>query len=688
MRWALVLVGLGFALAQTLTVPPEGRVGEPFEIRGADFPAGKYSLELTAPSGLEKLELDVATGPFVQSYTPQTAGDYLINIRVGNQTLSARTKAVQAQPAQPEPSPTPTPKPPAKAEVIPPQLTPEGLTIGSWKLPLVGTWTSPKTLGQRTYIASGPLVLEVDLTKPAVVNQYFPPAEVRSIETDPEVTLLLEDNRRLALNALAGRPYEGKWESLRVIGDYFKTLGAKKAVNLDQSPLSGRPYWYYFARDVGSITPADLEAVGYDLLQRGHRPELAWGEGVAQWINPWLNQIRSSHAEGIEKSLVWSNFFLKYMPQAPGAKAILWEQIGWFEAQSRADLGQRYREAMREIATWQNPLGSSTLASITWVLLGLYALLFIYFILIYLPAQLRGLQGAGGWLLGWFTHPPLRLRHSSLAYTTFGERFLLLMLFLLTLVAFLGWGFGRWTENLVAQDSLSRGTLRSYAAQETLRGLANSAPMRGLLAYSLAKENPTEAQRLYAEAPPWAYVLLGRGTPEALGQAYRQAPGLASAREAVGLSGDLWTTVYKDSGVPREGVPTPRVIAASLGLSGLQALSSDFFATWRDLPIWPNAIWTWGIATLVLLLMLYHLICFFVPRPRPASEDLAWRRAVQLFVPGSPWFAQGWGVLLLLALVDGVWLWYRGNASGIWLAGAALLIHLVLWFLALQRRTG
>jgi len=672
----LLLALLGYALAQTLVAPPNGRVGEPFEIRGSEFPAGKYSLEVEGPAGVEKINLEPVGGSFLQNYTPQKDGTYSLRVRVGEKTLQARTQVGVSTPTQPSAPPPPTS--PAS-----PQLVADGLQIGSWKLPLKGQWTQPRMVGRRAYIASGPLVLEIDLVKPAVVGQYYPPLEVRAIETDPEVTLLLEDNRRLSLSALKGRPYEGKWESLKTIQDYFETLDSAKASDKDQSPLADRPYWYYFTKDPSTITPADLQAIGYDLFQRGHRPELAWGSGVMQWIQPWLLQIRSSRAEGIDSSLVWSEFFLKYLPQVPGAKTMLGEQAGWFEAQGRSDLAQRYREGLRQLAAWQNPLGSSSLMVITWVLLGLYGLLWVYFFLIYLPAQLRGL-GRVGWLLGWFTQPMLRLRHSSLAYTSLGERLWMLMLFLLSVLALLGWGLGRRAEAIIWQDALSRGTLRSYAAQETLRNLTNSAPIRGLLAYSLAKENPEEARRLYTEAPAWAYVLIGRGTPGAIGQAYTRAPEFAAAREALGLSGDLWTSVYKEAQVVREGVPTPRVIAASVGFSGLQALTTNFPEIWPGLPIWPRPAWAWGVGILLLLATLYQVV-FLVPRPRGAAENLAWRRGVQFFVPGSPWFSQGWGITLLLAFVGGVWLWRTGIGGGLWLGVLALLTHWLLWFMSRQR---
>ncbi|GAO74798.1 putative uncharacterized protein [Meiothermus ruber H328] len=668
------------ALAQSLTVPPEAQVGQPLEIRGADFPPGRYVLKIASENTSTELDLEAPEGSLAATWTPPATGEYRISIQIGERTLEART-TVRAAPSPPATQSTP----PAQTEPGPPTLAPDGLVVGSWKLPLKGSWIGPKVVGQRAFIARGPLVLEIDLQTPRVVAQHYPPGEVRALEADSELTVLLEDGRRLGLGAFAGRPYEGRWESLAVIREYRDTLAAANASGLDQSPESNRPYWYYFSLDASSLHPADLEAVGRDLLQRGHRPELAWGEGVMRWLEPWLMQIRVARRQGLEQSLLWSDFFLKYLPQLPGAKAMLWEQVGWLEAQGRPDLGQRYRAALRQVAGWQTPLTSANLSLATWVLLGLYGLMLLCLTLMYLPAQLRGVRPSGGWLLGWLRHPLLRLRHSVLAYTTLGERAVLLLLFLLAASALLAWGVMARSEALLAQDSLMRGTLRSSAAAEALRSFANTAPLRGLLAYALAKENPSESQRLYQEAPPWTYVLVGRGTPEALAQAYQRAPTSAAVREALGLGGDFWTAVYHQAGVAREAVPTPRIIAAAVGLSNLQALASDFPATWRNLPIWPSPLWAWTAAALILLFAAYHLLCFFLPKPQSAAPSPAWRRAVQFFFPGSPTYSQGWGLLVLLAFGGGLWLWRLGNDGGVVLAGVALGLHLLLWALLVFR---
>jgi len=678
MRWIAGVLLLGMALAQSLTVSPEARVGQALAIRGADFPPGRYTLKIASETTTAEVDLETLSGNLATSWTPPAEGVYTFSIQVGERTIQAQTR-VRSAPAPPVSAA------PNRPETAQPTLTPEGLVLGNWKLPLKGEWLGPKILGQRAFIARGPLVLEIDLQAPKVVAQHYPPGEVRALESDAELTVLLEDGQRLGLGAFAGKPYEGRWESLAVIREYLDMISAAGASALDQSPSTNRPYWYYFSLRATSIGPGDLEAIGRDLLQRGHRPELAWGPGVMRWLDPWLVQVRAARQQGLEQSLLWSDFFLKYLPQVPGAEAVLWEQVGWLEAQGRPDLGQRYREALRQIASWKPPFTSTSMASVTWALLGLYGLILLYLTLMYLPAQLRGLRPSGGWLAGWVRHPLLRLRHSVLAYTTIGERTILLFLFLLAAFALLGWGLMARSEAILAQDSLTRGTLRSSAAQEALRSFANTAPLRGLLAYAQARDNPGEAQRLYQEAPPWTYVLLGRGTPEALARAYQRSPSSAAAREALGLGGDFWTSVYREAGVVREAVPTPRIIAAAIGLSGLQGLGSDFLATWRDLPIWPSLLWAWIIAVAILLLTLYHLLCFFLPKPQSVADNPVWRRAVQLFFPGSPTYSQGWGLMVLLAFAGGIWLRGQGNGWGLVLAGAALGLHILLWVLLVYR---
>jgi hypothetical protein len=551
-----------------------------------------------------------------------------------------------------------------------PPLTPRavlgenGLTVGKWNLPLKGSWLPLRIAGNKAFTARSSVVVEVDLVRPGATYR-FAPAEVRAIEIDSEPVVVLESGQRLALSAFAGRAYEGNWDTLSVMQDL--------------PVLENAPYWYYFAR-APQLGAGSLEAIGKDLLQRGHRPELPWGTGVLQWLKPWLDRVYTARREGLSQSLQYSEFFLRYMPLVPGAQAMFTNQASWLEAQGRPDLAQRYREGLRQIAAWQNPVGPSTMAALAWGSLALYVLIMLYLVLIYLPVQIKGLKGLGGWLFGWFSHPLLRIRHGIMAYTTLGERLLLLGLFLLTAGSWLAWGFVLRADKLINQEGLARGTLRSNIAQEALRAFPNSPSMQGLLAYALAKENPEEAKRLLDKALPWTYVLVNRNTPESLAQALRQAPESVPVRQALGIGSDLWTPMYQAVGLPREGVPTPRVIAAAVGISGVEGWN----LAWRDLPVWPSVLWAWIAAAVMGVLAIYHVFYLLVPRP-VQDNNLSWREGVQLFFPGSPWYSQGWGVLLLMAFVAAIWWWQEGSLWGIWGAAAIVVLHLSLWFVALSK---
>jgi len=674
--WILLLIGP--ALGQSLNLPPEGRVGQALEIAGQGFPAGSYVLEVQTPSGTQRINLQAPRGEFKTSLTPTAPGQYRFRVGVEGRTLEAQAQ-IRAAPTQPNPP-----------ELAPPVLEADGLAVGNWKLPLKGQWSQPKVIGTRAFIYQGPLVLEIDLTRPAVVAHYYPPAEVQVLEVAPVPAVQLANGLRLPLAQLGRRPYEGSWDSLAVIRDYRDHLKAQGAQALDPALNGPRPYWAYLATDPAEITPADLEATGQDLLSRGHRPELRWGgPGLMRWLAPWAAQVSTARRQGVTASLAWSDFFLRYMPQFPGSRLLFAEQADWLEAQGRADLAERYRAALRQLGAWSAPFTAETAKAWAWGAVLLYALLAIYLVLVYLPNQTRDLRGQGGWLLSWFRNPLLRLRHTVLAYASFGERVLFALLFVLAGGSLLLAGLVSRVEQIYAQDALSRGTLRSLAAQEALRAISTgSTPaVDALLGYSLKADNPERARRLLENAPPWAFVLVNRGAPQDLERAYRIAPGYTPAREALGLGGDLWSSAYREAGVPREGVPTPRLVWTALLQSSAQALKRDFLRTWTALPLWDREWVAWVSAVVFLLVLLYHVLSFLIPRPREATAFPRWKRGVQLIFPGSPWYGHGWGVLILVGVALGGWTWYQGDVRGMYGLIAAAVIHLLAWALRYGRRS-
>lgn len=671
-------------------MPAEGRVGQALELSGQQFPAGNYTLEVQTPGGAQQINVQAPQGEFKTSFTPTAPGQYRVRVSVQGRTLEAQTQ-VQAVPTQNLPQQNPSgPAQPNPPEVMPPVLEADGLAVGGWKLPLKGQWSQPKVSGTRAFIYQGPLVLEIDLTRPAVVAHYYPPAEVRVLETDPEPAVQLANGLRLPLTQLGGRPYEGSWDSLAVIRDYRDHLKAQGAQALDPALNGPRPYWAYFATAPEEITPADLEATGKDLLARGHRPELRWGgAGLMRWLTPWAAQVSTVRRQGLEASLAWSDFFLKYMPQFPGSRLLFAEQADWLEAQGRPDLAERYRAVLQQLGAWSVPFAAVTAKAWAWLAVLLYAILAVYLTLVYLPNQTRDLRSQGGWLLSWLRNPLLRLRYTVLAYASFGERLLFALLFVLAGGSLLLAGLASRVEQIYVQDAFSRGTLRSQAAQEALRAISTSSTpaVDALLGYSLKTDNPEQARRLLESAPPWAFVLVNRGDPQDLERAYRIAPGYAPAREALGLGGDLWSSTYREAGVPREGVPNPRLIWTALLQSSVQALQRDFLRTWTALPFWDREWVAWVSAVLLLLILLYHVLSFLIPRPRDALAQRGWKRWVQLIFPGSPWYGHGWGVLVLVAVVIGAWVWYEGDARGMYGLIAAGVIHLLSWALRYGRRS-
>lgn len=672
MRWLGWVVVVGSALGQTLSVPAEGKLEQSLEIRGEKLPPGDYRLELTPPSkSAQSFAVQAPQGKFSQPYVPTQVGEYRIRLNLSGKTLQAVFNI---------------PEPPVDTT---PTLQEDGLSIGKWKLPLTGSWLPPRLVGQRIYLAQdqGLLILEIDPDRPAVVYRHFAPAEIQDLESDPVLGVRLINERRVALLDLPTRPYEGRWESLSSIASYVRHLRETKATALDQSPLT-MPYWAALTLDPTQISALELGEIGKDLMRRGHRPELAWASGATRAFEPWLNQIAAARQRGLETSQAWSDFFLQYMPLFPGATKVLSEQAQWFEAQGRPDLAARYRQGLGELDTWQMPWTQNRIGKLALLLAGLYLLMLVYLWFCYLPAQQNNLRSSGGYVLGWLRNPLLRLRHNTLAYTSLSERTLLTLLFLAAVVAALAWVLVGKSEQMAAQEAFSRGTLRSYAAQEALRALPGNASSRGLLAYAVAQDSPLDSEHLLSQASPWAYALVNQGTPEALSKALAQSPNYAPAREALGLGGDWWSPVYLGAGVKREGVPTPRLFGLALLRTTLAELGQDFPQSWLRLPLWTASWQAWLALIGLVLLVLYQLMCFVLPRPKGADQFASWRRGVQLFFPGSPWFNYGWGIALLAALIIGIYLWRTQDPRGLYMAVVVLVMHLVLWGVLLKRSQG
>lgn len=335
------------------------------------------------------------------------------------------------------------------------------------------------------------------------------------------------------------------------------------------------------------------------------------------------------------------------------------------EAQGEVATALRLREALALSAPWRPPdLGF--LAPAFFVLGTAYLALFLYLFLFYLPAQLKDLRPIGGYLGGFFRHPLLRLRHLHLAYAGLGERLLALLLFLATLAALLLYGLDAKARAALWAPPLDQGTLFTPAAQEWARSLPPTPGAKALQGYTLLRDNPTQARALLREGAPLPFALALLGEKE-LVLAYEKAPWSGPVRSLLGLGADPWG--------PREPAPTLRTLYTLLLRAEARRLAEDPWRGFSQLPLpLPEGYRAWAFAAL-LLLALYHLLTFFLPR-RQGQPSPAYALFLRLLLPGSLGLGGGLGVVLLLLAAYGLWALLQGS-SYLYLA-AAYGLHLLL----------
>ncbi|WP_457638243.1 hypothetical protein, partial [Oceanithermus sp.] len=528
------------------------------------------------------------------------------------------------------------------------------------------------------YLAArgAPLVLGFSLKGSASPVAYYPVKPVAGLLAGPVV--VYADGSQERLNGLARDvPYLGEYASL----DFLKTLNAFWKQNYGQrlpaEPDGYLPYWVYWAFDPASLTAADLEAWGRDLLRRGHRPELAWGDEARYWVAPWQAEARKE----VDGRLTWA--LLEYAPLHPGSREFFKQRAASFENAGKRLQALKLRAALAQTAAFRPVVSASGARNVFWALVLAYVALVVVLYVRYLPSQ-RGLLADWGGLLGsWSRNPLRRMRHLLLAYATWGERLLALLIFVAALVSLLLWSFAISFEKAAEQPLLSRATL--YGTQ-TLAGWPKSPGLEALRAYQLANSEPDRARQLLeANKVPLAFAQLLdyrlTGNEAGLLKAYEIESAYVPVQEVLGLGADAWSQVYAKAGVDRRGVPRMRDLCRVYFWGALLNLTSNPAAAFRALGI-NDAVWAYAALVLLALWTLLHLWVLLLPRPRGVERSHGWlAHLVELLVPGSNSFGKGWGVVLLFLAAYGAVFVYSGRVvTGGALLAAAYLVHVFLWY--------
>lgn len=616
------------ALGQSLLLPDTARVGEPLFLEGRDLPQGRFPLEVLGPQGSTALEVEPKDGAFRLPFTPEAPGEYRVRLALPSRALEGRFTALA--PAQPK-------------------LVEGGLELPWGRLPLPeGPWVGPLVEGERAFVAQGLLVVEASL-KGEEVRFHFAPARVVALRPGPEAVLLGDWVLPIPFPPL---PFAGQEEDLRSLKPLLEAL----------KPPKPWPYFAYWTLPPEALSPEDLEAYGEDLRSRGHRPELFFGQ---EGVRRMAEAARDLGAKDPEASWRLTEALLRYTPLFPGSLEFFRQRAEALEAQGQPARALRLREAVKYLQAWAPP-DLSPLSQGVYALGLAYLALLAYLFFYYLPAQLQDLKAVGGFLGGYLRHPLLRLRHLSLAYASLGERALALALLLLLGGAGLLYGLDQKARAALTLPPLDRGTLRTPEALAWLREQPPLPEVRALLGYALLPENPKEAKGLLeGTSLPFALALWEKDLP----QAYQKAPFDGPIRSALGLGEDPWGR--------REPGPSLRVLYATLLRVELFRLGEDLLKEVRRLPLpLEEGARPWA-ALGFFLLLLYHLLAFFLPR-RKKDPPQAWALAVRLLVPGSLGFSGGLGLLLLLLAAFGLLGLLEGRGPGLLLLAYALhLLFLV-----------
>jgi len=460
-------------------------------------------------------------------------------------------------------------------------------------------------------------VLEVDRVQGTIVRHY-PPNRVKALLAGPE--LVLTDGRRLGLDAFRSLPFEAPWSDLKLLREVEEALG----------PYSGyRPYWSLWAAQ--RTDEEALRAMGRDLLMRGHRVELAWGEDY-----PFDYLVRAATAareQGIEESLALTRFLFDYVPLFPGSEAFFQEAADWFWAQGQRAEAERLRAGVGYVSHYRR-----------YGLENLFAALLVFFAIAYLALLLKALF-AGGRPLG--------------ARLPFAERLLLVVLLFALAAGSVGYLLSRQVTAELDRG-FSRASLKTLAAKEAVARLPEG-PERDALLHGKGADVPSAALRLLAGRPA-AALAWDRDSGAVL--------------EALELGGDPWSAVYAGAGVSRPPVPSDRELELMLARArGREFLNRPFAALSEALS---SPLLVGLAAFLAAVLLLVHLLALF--RGAPGRPGI-FVRLLELLVPGLVGFGAGVGLFLLGAALYGAWRLLLGDAQGAFWLGGAYLINLV-WLAA------
>ncbi|WP_308424846.1 hypothetical protein [Deinococcus aerophilus] len=418
-----------------------------------------------------------------------------------------------------------------------------------------------------------------------------------------------------------------------------------------------------------------LDRARRDAAARGLDPDVPVSrEALFAYGNPsgylgtLLDQNRLARAEA------WMAYLRDLHPRFEGGPALYARYARILDTQGRAGEAEEWRQFARSLraGTLYN-LGEDGLTRVRGAarLATLALVLTLAAALLTLGARAWRIQGEttrplGGRWRSWLHRPLARARHVTVAYASFSERLLLLLLVAGLLTAVGGWQWANLAGAALRAPALNSGTYgggwgNAGLGDLDLRPGPDSALLSGLAA-QLDGEDAL-ARQLYTGALPDACALnnLGviaqaRGDDAQAREQERAAlstrPDLSAAAYNLGLNPGTPGTIFQRnyrSGQPRLCYPDQRSLTRAVTGDLSDTLAEALRSPARLLTPAPGRSVRLGILLLgTALLGLGLALSLLLPRPaaRPARPPLY--RVLTVLLPGTGLMHSPWGGMLLL----------------------------------------
>ncbi len=426
---------------------------------------------------------------------------------------------------------------------------------------------------------------------------------------------------------------------------------------------------------VGQPDLADLalQKVRSKYAENGYDPGFAVSkEAMAAWGNPLETAKSLFAANNPKRAEAWLALVRDTMPNFPGTGTAFLEYAAWLATQNRTGEARQIREFVTDLES--NTIfrfGDAGLTRLSALALAGAMVALVSFLLLHLvlrfkywTQQSKDLASFGGRFGAISKAPLLRLRHSTIAYFTFTEKLVTLVMLCASLVGLGTWQYSLHAAQWLKQPFLNSGTAGGSGYYQALNDVPApiSEYLRGLgLQLDNNLDKASEAYRasssIAGSANNLGVILAARGDNAGSQTSYQQAASLGSSVANQNLGSSIvgyraaFHTAHRKGSAMLEVPAARQLVELRFGTleTEFRRIVADPFNYWLaisfGLPAWAHQL----LGALLLVVLVLSLLWLLIPRV--ATAKTAPRNFLYHFgailIPGSGLADEVWGGLLL-----------------------------------------